>query len=90
LHHGFDCPVQAIQIPALAIALLLPSHLFTVVCRVFCHGIALISTALFGVIGCRISDWLLVMIWGLDLGCLALVKNAIEDKTSAIEEPCHV
>ncbi|MDB9890309.1 hypothetical protein OAD74_02845 [Alphaproteobacteria bacterium] len=64
--------------------------LFTGVCRLFCHGIALISTALFGVIGRRIGDWLLVMIWGLDLGCLALAKNAIEDKTIAIKEPCHV
>jgi len=36
------------------------------------------------------GDWLLVMIWGLDLGCLALAKNAIEDKTIAIKEPCHV
>tara|TARA_B100001093_G_scaffold287605_1_gene274741 strand:+ start:747 stop:1019 length:273 start_codon:yes stop_codon:yes gene_type:complete len=90
LHHGFDCPVQAIQIPALVIALLLPSHFFTGVCRLFCHGIALIGTALFSVIGRRIGDWLLVMIWGLDLGCLALAKNAIEDKTNAIEEPCHV
>ena len=89
MHHGFDCPVQAIKIPELAI-FFIAKALFTGVCRLFCQGIALINTALISVIGWRIGDWLLVMIWGLDLGCLALAKNAIEDKTNAIEEPCHV
>ena len=36
------------------------------------------------------GDWLLVMIVGLVLGCLALAKNAIEGRTIAIKEPRHV
>jgi hypothetical protein len=51
---------------------------------------ALINTALISVIGRRIGDWLLVMLWGLDLGCLALAKNAIEGSAVAIKEPRHV
>jgi hypothetical protein len=50
----------------------------------------LINTALISVIGRRIGDWLLVMIWGLDLGCLALAKNAIDESAVAIKEPRHV
>jgi len=51
LHHGFDCPVQAMQIPALAIALFLPSHFLPVfVACLPWHCV--IGTALFGVI-----DW---------------------------------
>jgi acrylyl-CoA reductase (NADPH) len=42
------------------------------------HGIAFIDTVLIGLIARPIGDWLLVMIWVLDLGCLALAKNAIE------------
>jgi hypothetical protein len=36
------------------------------------------------------GDWLLAMIRGLVLGCLALAKNAIEGRTIAIKEPRHV
>jgi hypothetical protein len=63
---------------------------FTGVGRLSCHGIILIGNRLIGVIDWRNSNWLFVMIRDLVLGCLALVKNAIESGTIAIEEPLHV
>jgi len=78
LHHSFGCPVQAVTTPVLAIALLLPSLFLPVfaACR--------------PVLQWHCLDWLLAMIRGLVLGCLALAKNAIEGRTIAIKEPRHV
>ena len=75
--------------PVLALALLLPSlfYRYFVACR---PAIALIDTVLIGVIDRPFGDWLLVMIRGFDLGCLAMAKNAIEDRKIAIKEPRHV
>ena len=85
------------QTPVLAIALLLPSLFTDILLSALpwhyldsCHGIAFIDTVLIGLIDRRIGNWLLVMIGGLDLGCLALAKNAIEDRKIAIKEPRHV
>ena len=76
--------------PVLAIALLLPSLFLSVFWYLPCHGIALIGAPLIGAIDRQISDWLLLKIWGLDLGCLALEKNVNEGRTIAIKEPRHV
>ena len=50
----------------------------------------MVLIVLFRLLNTRISDWLLVIIWGLDLGCLALAKNAIEESAVAIKEPRYV